>query len=101
MATSQLPGRAPVSKGHWFTTTHWTVVLAAKDGNSTQAFEAMEKLCRTYWAPVYGFIRREGYDATEAQDLTQEFFARLLAKDYLSHLRHQRGKFRSFLLTFV
>jgi RNA polymerase sigma-70 factor (ECF subfamily) len=61
----------------------------------------MEKLCRTYWAPVYAFIRREGHDREDARDLTQEFFAQLLAKDYLRHLRHQRGKFRSFLLTFV
>ena len=73
----------------------------AKDGDTPQAGSAMEKLCRSYWPPIYSFIRREGYDATEAQDLTQSFFAQLLSKDYLGHLRHQRGKFRSFLLTFV
>jgi RNA polymerase sigma-70 factor (ECF subfamily) len=84
-----------------FATTHWTVVLAAKDRSSPDAFEAMEKLCRTYWGPVYGFIRRDGHDVEAARDLTQEFFAQLLAKDHLKHLRHQRGKFRSFLLTFV
>jgi RNA polymerase sigma-70 factor (ECF subfamily) len=88
-------------RAQWFATTHWSVVLAAKDGDSPLAAEAMERLCRTYWAPVYAFIRREGQDATAAQDLTQEFFANFLAKDYLGHLRHQRGRFRSFLLTFV
>jgi len=85
----------------WFQTTHWSVVLAARDNASPRAEDAMEKLCRTYWRPLYAYIRREGHDATDAQDLTQEFFARLLAKDYLQHLRHQEGKFRSFLLTFV
>ncbi len=84
-----------------FATTHWTVVLTAKDKASPNAAEAMEKLCRTYWGPVYAFVRREGHDAEEARDLTQEFFAQLLAKDHLKHLRDQRGKFRSFLLTFV
>jgi RNA polymerase sigma factor (sigma-70 family) len=84
-----------------FATTHWTVVLTAKDKASPQAAEAMEKLCRTYWGPVYAFIRREGHDAEESRDLTQGFFAQLLAKDHLKHLRDQRGKFRSFLLTFV
>lgn len=61
----------------------------------------MEKLCKAYWPPLYAFIRREGYAVAQAQDLTQEFFARLLSKDYLQHLRHQEGKFRSFLLTLL
>ena len=85
----------------WFTTTHWSVVLAAKQGDVSRAAAALEKLCRTYWPPLYAYIRREGHDATEAQDLTQEFFARLLAKDYLQNLRHQQGKFRSFLLAYL
>ena len=84
----------------WFQTTHWSVVLAAKDQDSPRAEEAMEKLCRAYWSPLYAYIRREGHGVAEAQDLTQEFFARLLAKGYLRHLR-QEGRFRSFLLTFV
>ena len=88
-------------RADYFATTHWTVILAARDGLSPHATEAMEKLCRAYWGPLYSFIRREGHDAEEARDLTQEFFAQLLAKDYLRHLRHQEGKFRSFLLTFV
>jgi RNA polymerase sigma-70 factor (ECF subfamily) len=87
--------------GQWFATTHWSVVLTAKTGDSPEAAEAMEKLCRTYWPPVFGFIRRDGYDITEAKDITQEFFARLLARNYLARLVDQRGKFRSFLLTFL
>jgi RNA polymerase sigma factor (sigma-70 family) len=92
----ELPGAGGV-----FATTHWSVVLAARGGGSRQADDAMGKLCRAYWAPLYAYIRREGHGVPEAQDLTQEFFARLLAKDYLRHLRHQEGKFRSFLLTFL
>ena len=84
-----------------FATTHWSVVLDAQGDDSVCASEALEKLCRIYWPPVYTFIRRNGYNPADAQDLTQEFFFRLLSKDYLRHLRDQRGKFRSFLLTFV
>lgn len=90
------PGNA-----QWFATTHWSVVLAAKQRDSSEAAGALEKLCRTYWAPLYAYVRRAGHDAAEAQDLTQEFFARLLEKDFLGHLHDQRGKFRSFLLTFL
>src|SRR5437867_10449751 len=96
-----VPAKAPRPEAKWFTTTHWSVVLAAKEGGSARADEAMESLCCTYWPPLYAFIRREGHEPEEARDLTQEFFAQLLAKDYLGLLRHQRGKFRSFLLTFV
>ena len=92
---------SPQPKAEWFASTHWSVVLAAKKGDSATAGEAMERLCRTYWPPLYAFIRREGYDEAEAKDLTQEFFFRLIDRDFLQHLRHQRGKFRSFLLTFL
>ena len=85
----------------WFATTHWSVVLAAKESNSFQVAAALEKLCRAYWRPLYAYIKRDGHDATEAQDLTQDFFARLLAGDYLQHLHHQQGEFRSFLLTYL
>ncbi|MGI8602791.1 MAG: RNA polymerase sigma factor [Verrucomicrobiales bacterium] len=96
------PASNPTSGGGpWFLTTHWSVVLAAKQGDPSEAAVALEKLCRTYWPPLYAYIRRDGHDATEAQDLTQEFFARLLKKDFLARLTHQRGKFRSFLLTFL
>jgi RNA polymerase sigma-70 factor (ECF subfamily) len=102
MATSQSedgPGDAP--RHQWFATTHWSVVLAAKQDDSSEATVALEKLCRTYWPPLYAYIRRDGQDATGAQDLTQEFFARLLARNYLQHLHHQQGKFRSFLLSYL
>jgi len=85
----------------WFATTHWSVVLTAKQGDTSEAAGALEKLCRAYWRPLYAYVRRDGHDATEAQDLTQEFFARLLARDYLQHLHHQQGKFRSFLLAYL
>ena len=96
------PALDPASGGaQWFATTHWSVVLAAKQGGPSEAAGALEKLCRTYWPPLYAYIRRDGCDKTEAQDLTQEFFARLLARDYLQQLRHQEGKFRSFLLAYL
>ncbi|MEO6034733.1 MAG: sigma-70 family RNA polymerase sigma factor [Verrucomicrobiota bacterium] len=84
-----------------FATTHWSVVMAAKQGDSSEANAALEKLCRAYWRPLYAYIRRDGQDATEAQDLTQEFFARFLAKDYLQRLHRPEGKFRSFLLAYL
>lgn len=85
----------------WFATTHWSVVITAQDRRSQDSMEALETLCRVYWPPLFTYIRRQGYELAEAQDLTQEFFARLLERDYLAHLRHPRGKFRSFLLTFL
>ena len=91
----------PLGNARWFATTHWSVVLAAIGDDSTQGAPAMERLCRTYWPPLYAYIRRDGHDATEAQDLTQEFFARLLARDYLQRLHPQEGKFRSFLLAYL
>ncbi len=96
------PGSNPTSGGaRWFATTHWSVVLAAKQGESSEAADALEKLCRAYWPPLYAYIRRDGHDATAAQDLTQDFFARLLAKDYLQRAHRQKGKFRSFLLAYL
>jgi RNA polymerase sigma-70 factor (ECF subfamily) len=80
-----------------FGTTHWSVVLAAR-GESAAAQEALEKLCRTYWWPLYGFVRREGYKPEEAQDLTQAFFARLLERRDLETVRQERGRLRSYLL---
>jgi RNA polymerase sigma-70 factor (ECF subfamily) len=77
------------------------VVLAAKEAESPGASDAFEQLCRTYWPPLYAFIRREGHDDAEAKDLTQEFFLRLIERDYLRRLRHREGKFRSFMLTFL
>ena len=82
-----------------FQTTHWSVVISAGQGTSLQSAEALERLCRTYWFPLYAYVRRRGYDAEEAKDLTQEFFLRLLQKQYLAHADHSKGHFRSFLLT--
>ena len=81
-----------------FATTHWSVVLAAGDTKLPQASEALEKLCRAYWYPLYAYVRRKGHSAEDAQDLTQEFFARLLVRNYLSVADRTKGKFRSFLL---
>jgi RNA polymerase sigma-70 factor (ECF subfamily) len=80
-----------------FTTTHWSVVLAAQ-GESAEAKAALETLCRTYWWPLYGFVRREGYKPEEAQDLTQAFFARLLERKDLETVKQERGRLRSYLL---
>jgi RNA polymerase sigma factor (sigma-70 family) len=80
-----------------FTTTHWSVVLAAQ-GQSPAADEALEKLCRTYWWPLYGFVRRQGYGPEEAQDLTQGFFALLLERRDLDVVRREKGRLRSYLL---
>jgi len=80
-----------------FVTTHWSVVLAAQ-GESAAAEEALEKLCRTYWWPLYGFVRRQGYAPEEAQDLTQGFFAMLLERKDLDSVRRVKGRLRSYLL---
>jgi len=74
------------------------VVLSAGASNSPEANQSLELLCRTYWYPLYAYVRRKGYDAHIAQDLTQDFFARLLARNYLSVADRNKGKFRSFLL---
>jgi DNA-directed RNA polymerase specialized sigma24 family protein len=81
-----------------FATTHWSVVLAAQAAQTPLATEALEKLCRTYWYPLYAYVRRRGYSPEDAQDLTQEFFARLLEKNFLVQVDPGKGKFRSFLL---
>ncbi len=81
-----------------FSTTHWSVVLLAGQENSPNAVEALEKLCRTYWYPIYVFVRRHGHDAQDAQDLTQEFFARLLRLHSLRDVAREKGRFRTFLL---
>ncbi len=84
-----------------FRTTRWSVVLAAGDRQHVRSNVALAELCQTYWFPVYAFVRSRVSDANRAQDLTQEFFATLLEKNYLAHVRQQRGRFRSFLRTAV
>jgi DNA-directed RNA polymerase specialized sigma24 family protein len=81
-----------------FVTTHWSVVLSAKNRSSPQSHEALEKLCQAYWYPLYAYARWRGYAAQDAEDLTQEFFARLLQKHYLDVVDRGRGRFRTFLL---
>jgi RNA polymerase sigma factor (sigma-70 family) len=81
-----------------FTTTHWSVVLEAQ-AQSPAAQEALEKLCRTYWRPVYGFVRRQGVRPEEAEDLTQGFFAVLLERRDFDAVRKEKGRLRSYLLT--
>jgi len=81
-----------------FRTTHWSVVLQAQ-GQSPAAQEALEKLCRTYWRPVYGFIRRQGTRPEEVEDLTQGFFSLLLERRDFDAVRKEKGRLRSYLLT--
>jgi RNA polymerase sigma factor (sigma-70 family) len=81
-----------------FATTHWSVVLAAANEAAPEAAAALERLCRTYWYPLYAYVRREGHTPADAQDLTQEFFARFLARRWLAGVAPEKGKFRSFLL---
>lgn len=83
--------------GAAFTTTHWSVVLEAQ-GESPAAHEALEKLCRTYWRPIFAFLRRQGIRPEEAEDITQGFFAELLERRSLDAVRKEKGRLRSFLL---
>jgi RNA polymerase sigma-70 factor (ECF subfamily) len=80
-----------------FTTTHWSVVLEAQ-GESPAAHEALENLCRNYWRPIYGFVRREGANPEEAKDITQGFFALILERKDFQSVRQEKGRLRSFLL---
>jgi len=96
-ATEFSPAAAREHAGTAFTTTHWSVVLEAQ-GESAAAQEALEKLCRTYWRPIYGFVRRQGFAPAEAEDLTQGFFASLLEHRNLNAVRKEQGRLRSYLL---
>ena len=84
--------------GAQFAATSWTNVIAAQQSGSPEAAAALEKLCRTYWYPLYAYLRRKGNDPHRAQDLTQEFLYRLIKENYLGAADRRRGKFRSFLL---
>src|SRR5277367_5991563 len=87
----------PMGNGR-FATTHWSVVLRASDSRNPESAEALEKLCRAYWYPLYAFVRGTGQGPEEARDLTQEFFARFLEKKWLNDADPQRGRFRTFML---
>jgi len=82
-----------------FTTTHWSMVLAAGETASPEAAAALEQLCRRYWYPLYAYVRRQGQTPEDSQDLVQEFFARFLRRQSLRLADRNRGRFRSFLLT--
>ena len=82
-----------------FATTHWSIVLAAGQPESTSHQQALESLCRTYWFPLYAYLRRQGHDAHQAEDHTQAFLAFILEKHGLRLADPKRGRFRSFLLT--
>jgi RNA polymerase sigma factor (sigma-70 family) len=96
--TSEHSSQQTSAPGDVFATTHWTVVLAAGRRSTPQADHALEELCRTYWFPLYAYVRRRGHTKEDAEDLTQAFFARFLAKNYLEGLSAKRGRFRAFLL---
>jgi RNA polymerase sigma factor (sigma-70 family) len=82
-----------------FVTTHWSLVLTAANQDTDRAQAALARLCKTYWYPLYAYVRRRGYNSHDAQDLTQEFFARLLEQNWLAQADRERGRFRTFLLT--
>ena len=90
--TSEPPDRSA------FVTTHWSVVLTAGRSDSTHARDALARLCQTYWPPLYAYVRRRGHSPPDAEDLTQEFFARLLASNSVATVHPAKGRFRSFLL---
>ena len=94
----------PAADAQWpqdFRTTHWSVVLRAGRESSADSAEALEKLCRTYWFPIYAYVRRRVVDPDNAQDLTQEFFARLIGQNLVGLADPERGKFRAFVLTLL
>jgi RNA polymerase sigma-70 factor (ECF subfamily) len=96
--SSELPTQENIATRDVFATTRWTVVLAAGSRSTPNADVALEELCRTYWYPLYAYVRRRGYTREDAEDLTQSFFVRFLQKNYLEKLSAEHGKFRAFLI---
>jgi RNA polymerase sigma-70 factor (ECF subfamily) len=94
----ETPPQGQARPGSVFVTTHWSVVVEAKDQDAPAAAAALEKLCQAYWYPLYAHVRRLGHAPPDAEDLTQEFFARLLRKGYLEAADQAKGRFRTFLL---
>jgi len=97
-ASSESNATAPAPAAAQFATTHCSVVLAARESVAPQAASALEKLCRTYWYPLYAYLRRRGYGEHDSQDFTQGFFAHLFERDWLQRVAREKGRFRSFLL---
>jgi RNA polymerase sigma factor (sigma-70 family) len=98
MATDESHSPTELRPEPLFVTTHWSVVLTAGRSDATRALAALEQLCGNYWPPLYAYLRRAGHSREAAQDLTQAFFARLLAKNTVAKADPARGRFRSFLL---
>jgi len=98
MQSSSANSNSAVGPSGNFAPTRWSVVLAAGRSQSTEARNALEELCRTYWPPLYAFIRRNGHSSEDAEDLAQEFFALFLEKKFLESVDPAKGRFRSFLL---
>jgi RNA polymerase sigma factor (sigma-70 family) len=99
MPANGMCGASGISPEPVFATTRWSEVLAAGKGDSRQGHAALAHLCETYWYPLYAFVRRRGLSPEDAQDSTQEFFARLLAGNWVSDADPAKGRFRTFLLT--
>ena len=81
-----------------FATTHWSVVLTAAEQDTPQSNAALEQLCRTYWYPLYAYVRRQGHEVADTQDLIQGFFVHILSRGFLKRAHPAKGKFRSFIL---
>ena len=99
MASTEKTSSAPVNPRAVFATTHWSVVLSAADSDTHHARDALARLCQSYWYPLYTYVRRRGYAAHDAQDLTQAFFLRLMERRWVANADRERGRFRTFLLT--
>lgn len=97
MTAGEAPGTSPGSHAR-FLPTHWSMVLSAGHRSSPGAQSAREELCRSYWYPLYAYLRRSGHNGTDAEDLIQSFFARLLEHDWLATADPAKGRFRTFLL---
>lgn len=91
------PGR--VVREPAFVTTHWSLVVRAGSNDSVSARDALARLCQTYWYPLYAYVRRRGHNPQDSEDLTQEFFARLLERNWVGRADREKGRFRSFLIT--
>jgi RNA polymerase sigma-70 factor (ECF subfamily) len=98
MTSSSEPQESAGAPPLRFATTRWSVVMTARDKGSPESEAALQSLCKGYWHPLYAFVRRLGNAPHDAQDLTQEFFARLLEKDWLGAVDRERGRFRTFLI---
>jgi RNA polymerase sigma factor (sigma-70 family) len=99
--STDTPNQSDSARADIFATTHWTVVLTAGRNNDPQARAALEELCRTYWFPIYAYIRRRGRTREDAEDLAQEFFRRLIEKNDFAKVDSEKGRFRAFLLAML